>query len=45
MFEALLFLKMNERFWDLESVQRAMHRNVTQRAANKIADDLAYLGD
>jgi hypothetical protein len=39
MFEALLFLKINDRFWDLALVQRAMHKNVTQRAANRIADD------
>jgi hypothetical protein len=35
MFKALLFLKMNEHFWDLELIQRAVHRNVTQRAAKK----------
>ena len=44
MFEALLFLKINERFWDLALVQKAMHMTVTQRVAKNIADDLANLG-
>ena len=41
MFETLMFLKMNERFWDQSMVVSAMDMVRTQRTADALAEDLA----
>jgi hypothetical protein len=39
MFEALMFLKMNERFWDQSMVVEAMGMARTERTAKAVAED------
>lgn len=43
MFEALTFLKVNKRFWDLPMVQTAIHMNRTAKVKKGIEEDMAVL--
>ena len=41
MFETLMFLKMNARFWDQSMVVSAMSMVRTKRTTDALAEDLA----
>jgi hypothetical protein len=43
LFEALTFLKVNHRFWDLPMVQTAIHMSRTTKLEERLAEDLAAL--